>query len=336
VKLDVWRTGSSVAAFTARGRTAAERPILLLRVSSEGALGLGEVAPLPELDGQTVDAALSALTALAAVGEIPAPTSDRGEALRRASPALSFGLELALASRHAGSPGALTPAADAAGPLRNTRLLGALSDPGLEALARRVEVDGFAAVKVKLGPQDRVDAARHLSALRAWIGGGVELRVDCNGALSPADVLGLAPAFVAARVAFVEEPCAFERLDELAPLTTPIFVDESLARLGPSVLTHPRVRGAALKPTILGGLTRTRALASEARRHGREFYVSHTFEGPIAMAGLEALARALEPGAMAHGLDRSHLVTDAPARVARELDRPPDRSWSLEEPTWTP
>jgi o-succinylbenzoate synthase len=329
VKLEVWRTQRRSGAFTARGRAAAERPTLLLRVDDGSARGLGEVAPLPELDGQTVEDAERALRGLAALGGLAGLPP----------PALVFGLELAFAARRATALGVplarvLAPTSGAAGPLRNTRLIGALSDPGLEARAR--DLEGFTAVKIKLGPADRADAAPRLAALRAWIGEGMELRVDCNGSLSPRDLLTLAPALLAARVTFLEEPCPFEQLDELDDLPTPIFVDESLARLGPSILEHPRVRGAALKPTILGGLARTVALAREARALGRAFYVSHAFEGSVGMEGLTALALALEPGEMAQGLDASHVPADALAEIARELRRTPDLSFSLEEPAWTP
>jgi O-succinylbenzoate synthase len=344
VKLEVWRTRDRSVAFTARGPAAAERPALLLRLTNAGAQGLGEVAPLPELDGQTVETAVRGLQELAARGALPVPRSDEADTLRRSSPALVFGLELALASAHASAQGAslaralaaATNAPDGAeGTLRNTRLAGALSDPDLETLARRAPQEGFSAVKVKLGPADLPEAAARLVALRRWVGEGLDLRIDCNGTLTPRDVLALAPALLAARVTFLEEPCVFEHLDALAELPIPIFVDESLGRLGPAVLAHPLVRGAALKPTVLGGITRTLELAHDVRSRGLAFYVSHTFEGPVAMAGLAALALALAPGGMAQGLDASHLAPDAEQDIARELERPPDATLSLEAPAWT-
>jgi L-alanine-DL-glutamate epimerase-like enolase superfamily enzyme len=60
------------------------------------------------------------------------------------------------------------------------------------------------------------------------------------------------------------------------------------------------VRTFVLKPTLLGGLIRTRSLAERASASGRSFVISHLLEGEIARAACAHLALAL--GGLAAGL----------------------------------
>jgi L-alanine-DL-glutamate epimerase-like enolase superfamily enzyme len=59
-----------------------------------------------------------------------------------------------------------------------------------------------------------------------------------------------------------------------------------------------------LKPTVLGGLVACLALAREAAARGLAATVTHTFDGPVALAAAAELAAALPGGGPACGLDR--------------------------------
>ena len=100
-----------------------------------------------------------------------------------------------------------------------------------------------------------------------------------------------------------------EHLERLHPSPIPIALDESLAgEEGPARLSRLAAAGVCkwviLKPTLLGGALACMEVARRARAAQVEPIVSHTFEGPIAMAAAAALAVALPPPRHAAGLDR--------------------------------
>ncbi|HEY7551097.1 MAG TPA: enolase C-terminal domain-like protein [Hyphomicrobiaceae bacterium] len=80
-------------------------------------------------------------------------------------------------------------------------------------LARWVEQDGCAWVKMKVGSSPEDDLAR-VRAARAAIG-GAELYVDANGAYTPKQALQFAHAFADVGVRWFEEPVSSDDLDGL-------------------------------------------------------------------------------------------------------------------------
>jgi L-alanine-DL-glutamate epimerase-like enolase superfamily enzyme len=78
-----------------------------------------------------------------------------------------------------------------------------------------------------------------------------------------------------------------------------LAVDESATELGDDdlceLLLHPRVTALIAKPTRLGGLSNCRRWAAWAALSGKRTVVTHTLEGPVAMAACAELARALAP-----------------------------------------
>jgi L-alanine-DL-glutamate epimerase-like enolase superfamily enzyme len=140
--------------------------------------------------------------------------------------------------------------------------------------------------------------------VRAALGPRAALRLDANGAWSRAEAPVRLAALVRFRPEFVEQPVPADQLPGLRDAPVPLAADETLALEGG--LARLRAEGgaqvASLKPTVLGGLLRCRALAAEAFGSGMQVVVSHALEGPIALAAAAELALSLQPAPLACGL----------------------------------
>lgn len=286
VRVVPWRR--VLPAAVADGRNAwTERSGWLVVVESDGALGIGEASPLPGF-------------------------VESGIARRNA---FRFALETAVIDAEARKRGIrfANLIADAALGLVPVNAL--VSDvEGAQAAAAR----GIQTVKVKVG----ADHERTMATLRAIREALPDLavRVDANQTWPLGEVEQRLAAMADLRLEYVEEPAA-----ELAPLLrgklpVPIALDESLAARDRHTWLDQAVASGALgalvlKPTVLGGIGVCRRLAFRAQTHGLAVNITHTLEGPVALAACCELARALSlKGAV--GLDR-HAVL---------------RTWSLAVP----
>ena len=261
---------------------------------ADGRCGVGEASPLP---GASIERPFDVQKALRALGplELPldAPWTELAPRLaaRRMPPSARFALETAvfdLAAQRAGLPLASWLREGAAERCRVQVLVDRL-DPS-EGL-----LDGARAVKVKVGRVQGAEAeAALLRALRAR-SPSLVIRADANGApLAPP----LLDALREVGCALLEDPGSPAPGLPIA-LDAP-FVDdpeEALERVA-----RGEAVAAVLKPTLLGGIGRTLALADalRARAPAVELVVSHAFESSIALAASAHLALALGGGL--HGL----------------------------------
>src|SRR6202044_983677 len=110
-----------------------------------------------------------------------------------------------------------------------------------------------------------------------------EIRLDANAAWTEDEARRRLEQLAPIAPAFVEQPVAAERLPLLGPSAVPGAADESLAipELVEPLLSSPGCAAVVLKPTILGGLLRARALALRAQARGIGVVVSHLFDGPF-------------------------------------------------------
>ena len=106
-------------------------------------------------------------------------------------------------------------------------------------------------------------------------------------------------------------------------LPLPFALDETLRNdaLSQKLLDSGKIRAVVIKPTVLGGLRASFAVAERAAAHSAQYLVSHTFDGPIARAVTAELALALQTE-LAAGLG-SHpaLALWPPHRIAAIRDR---------------
>ncbi len=299
--------------------------LLLELVSKDGAVGRGEASPLPGYSPDTLEECEAALAELSHgtleeldfTGPAGAASSQvRGWlAAHPLPPAARFAAETALFdlfSRSSNRPlGELLGSPTQARAVPLAALL-PTEDP-LPA-ARAALARGLTTLKLKIGrPGDAFERElAALQALRRELGPSVQLRLDANGSFPVSEAAGHLKALAELRPEYIEEPVPLGQLAafaELAPPAIPLAADESLrvTELRDALLRSfggGRIEVAVLKPTVLGGSLACLDLAAELFPRGARFTVTHTYEGPVAMAAALVLASVLPGPVLAAGLDR--------------------------------
>ena len=270
---------------------------LLIRLTAQdGSVGWGEAAPLPGFSHETLEDATEQLREVASSPtgqEVPGDWTDHADL----TPSVRFGLELAAWNLHANSSGKLLPE-----PINNARETAAVNgllsgtSEGLVEEAERMRVAGYRAVKLKVGGRGVAEDVRLVREVGEALGDGVSLRLDANRAWDFGEALEFGRGLGGVRVEYVEEPLAEPgRLGELAGMWGPaVALDESLVEMEPENLTgHRYARAVVLKPTLLGGISRTLRFAEEARALGMKAVISSSYESGVGTGALVALAAAV-------------------------------------------
>ena len=295
-------------AATSRGALT-ERVTFIIEARTEDGCGYGECCTMPGLLPQPTEAELNhwcheteKAGGMPSAPSIPSP--------------IRFGLECALAA--AARPG--RPRWDS--PFSRGEMGIAIhhliwmsdTDSMLAAMADGIQ-RGFTCLKLKVGA---LAFERELQLLRAAHDAfpQAELRVDANGAFSPADARHKLEALAAAGVSSIEQPLSpgqWEHLRDLclrSPL--PIALDEELIsahgdaeRLLDTIMPQALV----IKPSLHGGLAAAEELAHLAEQRGIRWWLNSALESHI---GLTALAEwcGLRAPATLHGLGTGRLFTD--------------------------
>jgi o-succinylbenzoate synthase len=303
----VVRAGWSMPAWKSAAGVWTRRESALIAVEVDGAMGIGEAAPLPGMSREDLRDCVRALGA--APKRVPEEIDKLASTLdEHAPPAAAWALFSAVLDARARARG-VSVASLIARPA--TRLPIAAVVDGIAA-ALLATTRGVRTLKLKIAPASGgVRAATaSVAAIRESVGAGCAIRVDANRAFTPAEVPELLEALAPIGVELVEEP-ALGLAPHLARRTSPpIALDESLADPGAdlwidAVLASGAIAALVLKPTVLGP-SRTLSLARRAQHAGVASIVSHALEGPVALAAAIELALALggaAVGALAAGLD---------------------------------
>ena len=261
---------------TATGAVKA-RDLVVLRVDEEGVTGYGEAAPFEPYDGVTVAEVARVLQ------ERRTPT---GYPQVHAADEMAF---LDLEGRRLGMPVAELGTPDVA--VNFTLAGGSPEDVAASAAAARA--DGYDCFKLKVGLAE--DEAR-VAAVRDAIGSDALLRLDANGAWSPADAVARIERLAGYGLEFVEQPCL--TLEDLAAVrracSVPIAADESVQSADD---VHAAARAEAcdvvsIKLAPMGGLNAAQRAVVAAREAGIEPYISSTLDGPWGIAAGLQLASA--------------------------------------------
>ena len=301
-----------------RDATLTDREGLLLRLSGEDGLsGWGEVSPLPGFSPETLPEAAVGLRSLAAslvgrnvTGEWMGADGDLARLLdgMEIVPSVRFGLELAAWNLYGASTGASLPALISPGHRPTVPVNGLLAGSPDEVLegARRMRDAGYVAVKLKVGGQPVSEDVALVRAVAEALGGDVALRLDANRAWSLDEALGFARGIEGQEIEYLEEPLADPAgLEEFALKGgVKVALDESLVGMEPeSLAEHPYAGAVVLKPSLLGGLSRTLRLAERAVGLGMRPVVSSAYETGVGTAALVALAAGIGTGEIPAGLD---------------------------------
>ena len=153
-------------------------------------------------------------------------------------------------------------------------------------------------VKVKMGRRPLDIEIRDLMTLIKRLPSTTLLRIDANRQWGVDEALACARCVPAHQLAYFEEPLDNPmRYADIPQI--PIALDESMNH--PDVhelLALPNVVAAVLKPSVVGGLNRTRSLIAALKQYGTQAIISSTFESSLT---LWAFAEMADPS-LTHGL----------------------------------
>ena len=288
-------------------------------------VGLGEASPLPDLSADSLRDAAKELRDLVAPASLPRSLDEAADWCGKQnleSPSARFATETALLDAAARQRG------EAFGSLLGYRrsaersiLVGHIDDPDRIRRAASATARGARSLKFKAAGRDPANESARIIEMRRSLEVPLRIRLDLNGSLNADGARRALDHYARAEIELVEEPARGVDLLELGACAVPWFVDESLAnpRLRKALLEEPAAAGFVIKPSLLGGVQQSWALAAEARSAGKQLVVTHAFEGPVALAACSELALALaSPSAGAHGLDlHAALSAFPPARIAQ-------------------
>jgi O-succinylbenzoate synthase len=275
-----------------------ESLIICLR-DQDGRRGLGEAAPLLNLSRESLDEVEGILGALPeswTVGDLSslASVSDCEVLRGELPPSLRFALETALLDLGARRAGQAFEYA-LGGPAKERQSTARLvTEP---AALDGIELEPGEAVKVKVGCAGaRTEELAALRRFRARLGATVEIRLDVNGAWSPVEWAASRSELEALALAWVEDPVDPRSWIELPETNVPLALDAPLVDAPPKLLARllqrADVAAVVLKPTLLGGLARARAMAKHAEQLGLEVVYSHAYEGPVGYSAIAAASLA--------------------------------------------
>jgi len=322
---------------TLKDTTLHRREGLLLELTGEGgAIGWGEASPLPGFSGECLPEVTAQLRDLASSVMGREVTGDwidpdggfsRGLDANHLAPSARFGFELALWNLYAASRGRSLAELIVPRPAARVPVNALVSGPPDAVLeeASRARSAGYVAVKLKVGGRAVEEDAGLVRALSEELGDAVGLRLDANRAWSLEEAERFVRGAAGLRFEYVEEPLADPaQLPDLVRETgVPVALDESLAGMRPGALEdHAYARAVVLKPTLVGGVSRTLRIANRASLLGMEPVISSAYETGVATAALVALAAGVGGEEIPAGLDTYRRLAGDVLRPRLDLPTP--------------
>lgn len=259
-------------------------------------VGIGECAPLPDLSCDAIPDYAGALRGICdrmeRIGEIPYD-------LLGPYPSMLFGLETAMLHYNRRSYKLFdTPFSrgEQSIPINGLVWMG-----NYDEMLRRMEEklqQGFRCIKIKIGAIDFDRELDLIRTLRSHFGKDrIELRVDANGAFSPANVMARLEALAPCDIHSIEQPIRAGQWEAMAAVcaASPISValDEELIGVNTpeekeALLDVIKPAYIVLKPSLHGGMCGTRQWVDLARERGIGSWITSALESNI---GLNAIAQ---------------------------------------------
>jgi o-succinylbenzoate synthase len=319
---------------TAHGTLAIRQGAILEILTVEGITGIGELAPLPEFGGGTLNDALAALHQSDLVdkgldealdclyrtgGRLPASTICGLEmalldALGQAQQCSISELLFQESQFHTARPFGNIPITPRNHVLVNA-VIGASTIHAAVCDALSAVAAGFRCLKLKLGLGVKADIER-VHAVRQALGPNIHLRLDANEAWDFDQASTILTKCAPFDIQYVEQPLKASDLTGMHMLRKaipiPIAADEAIEDLASArrVLDAQAADVLILKPQLLGGLSISRQIIQEATQQGVQCVVTSAIETGIGMTGILHLIAALPEVTLECGLATLHLLED--------------------------
>jgi len=324
---------------TLGGVTPHHREGLLLKLSGDdGSEGWGETAPLPGFSEESQGEAASQLRWL--VGSMTGrevkedwvdPYRAFGRELDHIAPSVRFGFELAIWNLYAASSGRTLPEVVNFSPRNLVPVNGLLAGSPANVLveARRMRDEGYRSIKLKVGTRTVVEEVALVRELAEELGEGISLRLDANRAWGYEEAAEFVRGTAGVRFDYVEEPLADPaRLPGFfREFGVPVALDESLVGMEPEKVEDTFAVAFVLKPTLLGGITRTLRVAGRALRLGVTPVISSAYESGVGTAALVALAAGIGDRPVPAGLDPYRAIAEDVLLTPLKLPAPDVEAW---------
>ncbi len=297
-----------------------------LKIENEGAIGIGEVGLFRGLsydDRPDFEARMAWL----------ASNIERGKewCLKQLDqfPSIAFGLEQAFLSMEAATMYELFPSDFTRGTdsIDINGLVWMGDEDFMKSQIKDKLNSGFKVIKLKIGA---IDFEKEMSLLRSirknFNAEEIELRVDANGAFSPAEAMEKLKRLSEYQIHSIEQPIRQGQWEQMAELCqsspVPIALDEELIGLTESsqreeLLKHVNPQFLIFKPSLIGGMRVCDHWIELCRRHRIEWWITSALESNI---GLNAIAQYTYNlnNPMPQGLGTGSLFTnniDSPLKV---------------------
>ncbi len=209
---------------------------------------------------------------------------------------------------------------------------------------------GFRCIKLKIGA---IDFDAELDLLRTvrsrFDRSQVELRVDANGAFSPAEAMSKIEALAYYDLHSIEQPLRAGQWDAMAALCAtspvPIALDEELVAcrmVKPDVvaalLDTIKPQYVVLKPSLIGGFAGAECWRKAAAERGIGWWVTSALESDIGLAAIARYVASLHPD-MPQGLGTGALYSNNIVSPLRQVDDAltyqPDAIWQYPDWLWS-
>jgi O-succinylbenzoate synthase len=324
-----------------------QREGVLLRMSGDdGSEGWGESAPLPGFSVESQSEAASQLRRLAAsmIGrELKEywvdPYGETGRHLDRVAPSVRFGFELAVWNLYAATSGRTLPEVVKSSPRNLVPVNGLLAGSPADVLvkARRMRDEGYRSIKLKVGTRTVAEEVALVRELGEELGEGISLRLDANRAWGYEEAAEFVRGTAAVRFEYIEEPLADPaRLPGLVrEFGVPVALDESLVGMEPDKVEETFAVAFVLKPTLLGGISRTLRVAGRALHLGVTPVISSAYESGVGTAALVALAAGIGDRSVPAGLDPYRTVAEDVLETPLNLPAPGVDVWEAADASRT-
>ena len=282
--------------------------------------GIGECAPLHDLSCDYDADYEQRLRSICAEVE---QTQNLDSEKLRPYPSILFGLQTAFRSA-AGSLGGnylkLYPSDFTAG-RKGIPINGLVWMGSYEEMCRRMEEKldkGFRCVKLKIGAIDFESEMQLIRQLRSrFSAADVELRVDANGAFTPADAPRKLEDLARYDIHSIEQPIRQGQWEEMAKLCAqtplPIALDEELIGVNEfkrkeELLDTIRPQYIILKPSLHGAFTGAAEWMALARDRGIGYWVTSALESNVGLNAIAQWCAAIDPdSALPQGLGTGQL-----------------------------
>lgn len=283
-----------------------------------GHTGHGEIAPLPGLHQESLEAALRQFRLVAS--DLKLANLDEGFSKLTGRfdawltdfqlyPSVRVGVEMAVLNLLAdavGKPLYKLLACDALNAVSVNGLLAGSREEILKSAAC-LKAEGYHTVKLKVGRLNFYEEIEIVRIVRDLLGKDIVFRLDTNRSWSFEQAVEFGLAVADCKIEYIEEPLESPSLLSLFTEKTGISIalDESLAQeRNPFEVASPDALAAlVLKPSVIGGLERTAKYAREALRYDVKPVVSSTFDSGLSLATFANLAASFGQKDIASGLD---------------------------------